>query len=71
MDSEDEIADAVRIALEKDPFVNDAQIRIYVRGTTTTLTGLVPTQSEREMAEFDAWYVFGVSRVDNHIGVRP
>jgi osmotically-inducible protein OsmY len=35
-----------------------------------TLTGLVPTDAEREMAEFDAWYVFGVDRVINQIAVR-
>jgi osmotically-inducible protein OsmY len=34
------------------------------------LTGLVPTEAEREMAGFDAWYVFGVDKVDNRIQVR-
>lgn len=31
---------------------------------------LVPTRAEREMAEFDAWYVLGVDRVVNRIEVR-
>lgn len=69
-DSDDEIAKAVRVALEKDPFVDPSQIRIGVRRATVLLTGLVPTASEREMAEFDAWYVFGVDKVVNDIGVR-
>jgi len=65
-----EIADAVRLALEKDPFVNADQIRVWVRNAVVTLRGIVPTPSEREMAEFDAWYVFGVDKVVNEIEVR-
>ncbi len=69
-DSDDEIAEAVTLALEKDPFVNASQIRVGVRRSVVTLAGIVPTDAEREMAEFDAWYVFGVDRVANHIEVR-
>jgi len=69
-DTDDEITDAVRIALEKDPFVNEAQIRISTRQSIVTLQGLVPKPSERERAEFDAWYVFGVDKVVNAIEVR-
>lgn len=69
-DSDEAIADAVEIVLEKDPFVDASQVRIGVRGAAVTLTGVVPTESERDMAEFDAWYVFGVDRVDNRIEVR-
>ena len=70
VDEVGEIADAVRIALEKNPFVDHSQIRISVRGKKVTLDGLVPTAFEREMAEFDAWYVFGVDEVENRIDVR-
>jgi osmotically-inducible protein OsmY len=69
-DTYGELSDAVRTALEKDPFVNAEQIRVYVRNAAVTLRGLVPTQSEREMAEYDAWYVFGVDKVVNEIEVR-
>ncbi len=69
-DSDDDIAEAVRLILEKDPFVNASQIRVGVRNSEVTLTGVVPTPSEREMAEFDAWYVFGVDKVLNRILVR-
>jgi osmotically-inducible protein OsmY len=65
-----EIADAVRIALEKDRFVDASQIRVSVQDAVVTLTGIVPTESERDMAEFDAWYVFGVDKVVNRIEVR-
>ena len=70
-DNDDEIADAVRLVLEKDPFVDASQIRIGARNAAVTLTGLVPTDSEREMAEFDAWYVFAVDRVINKLEVHP
>ncbi|HYL49753.1 MAG TPA: BON domain-containing protein [Stellaceae bacterium] len=70
-DNDEEITDAVRIALEKDPFVNASQIRVGTRNAVVTLAGLVPTPSEHDMAEFDAWYVFGVDQVVNRIGVRP
>lgn len=69
-DNDGEITDAVRIALEKDPFVNADQIRVSTRNAVVTLRGVVPTQSEREMAEYDAWYVFGVDRVVNATEVR-
>jgi len=70
-DNDMEITDAVRMALEKDPFVNAGQIRVATYGAVAVLRGLVPTESEREMAEADAWYVFGVDGVTNEIEVRP
>jgi osmotically-inducible protein OsmY len=70
-DSEAGLTDAVRMALEKDPFVDAAQVRVRSQGAVVLLQGLVPTPSEREMAEFDAWYVFGVDKVVNRIEVRP
>ena len=69
-DNDDEITDAVRIALEKDPFVNAGQVRVVTRDSVVTLRGQVPTDSERDMAEADAWYVFGVNGVINELEVR-
>lgn len=69
-DSPDLIEEAVRVILEKDPFVDAGQIRVGVRRNVVRLTGIVPTESEREMAEFDAWYTFGVDKVANEIVVR-
>jgi osmotically-inducible protein OsmY len=66
--NDDEITDAVRVALEKDPLIrDDAQIRVTTRDGVVSLQGYVPTEEERKMAESDAWYVFGVNRVDNRI----
>lgn len=64
-DNDDEVVDAIRLMLEKDPFVNAAQIRVTCRSYVVTLEGLVSTESERRMAEADAWYVFRVDRVKN------
>jgi osmotically-inducible protein OsmY len=70
-DTDDEITDAVRAALEKDPFVDPGQVRVMTRNAVVTLEGLVPKDAEREMAELDAWYVLGVERVENRIEVHP
>jgi osmotically-inducible protein OsmY len=64
------IEDAVRLAFEKDRLVNESQIRVGARDGTVRLTGLVATEAEREMAENDAWAIFGVDDVINHIEVR-
>lgn len=70
-DNDAEITSAVRSVLEKDPFVNAGQIIVGTVDAVVTLAGLVPSESEREMAEADAWYVFGVDRVINKIEVKP
>ncbi len=69
-DNDEAIADAVKVVLEKDPFVNASQLRIGVRDAVVTLNGQVPTESEREMAVFDGWYIFGVDKVHDEIAVR-
>lgn len=69
-DNDDEIADALRLVLEKDPLVHADGIGIRVRDRVVTLDGAVGTREERRMAEFDAWYVMGVDQVVNRIAVR-
>ena len=70
-DSPDEIEEAVRIALDKDPFVDDSQVRVGVRHRTVRLTGAVRSREARDAAEWDAWYVFGVDDVVNELEVVP
>ena len=70
-DGPDMIAEAVRVVLEKDPFVNASQIRVGVLGTTVRLLGLVPSEVEKDAAERDAWCIFAVDKVINEIQVRP
>ena len=70
-DSDEEIAKAVRLLLVKDPFVNAERIRVTVKKSVVTLEGDAPSEPQKEMAEFDAWYVFAVDKVDNRMEVRP
>jgi osmotically-inducible protein OsmY len=69
-DNDDEITDAVRLVLEKDPFVDAGRVRVSARNFVVTLEGLVPNEKVKEMAEFDAWYVFGVDKVVNQLVVE-
>jgi len=70
-DNQGIVEDAVRVALEKDPFVNASQIRVGARLLVVKLTGTVRSDAERDMAERDAWCVFGVDDVINKIEVEP
>jgi osmotically-inducible protein OsmY len=69
-DNDEMMVEAVRLVLDKDPFVNVSQLRITSKNAVVTLRGLVRTENERRMAESDAWYVFGVDSVVNEIEVR-
>jgi osmotically-inducible protein OsmY len=66
-DSDGEIAEAVKLVLDKDPLINADRIRVRARDAIVTLEGLVSNDAESEMAEMDAWYVFGVDRVVNRL----
>ena len=66
-DSDAEITEAVKLVLEKDPLVNAERIRVVTHDATVTLEGLTPSAADRELAEMDAWYVFGVDQVINRI----
>jgi osmotically-inducible protein OsmY len=66
-EGDDEITEAVRLVLAKDPLVNGDLIRVRTRAAVVTLEGLVANENERRMAEIDAWYVFGVDKVINHL----
>ncbi|HET9884713.1 MAG TPA: BON domain-containing protein, partial [Candidatus Binatia bacterium] len=66
-DNDDELTDAVHLALEKDPFVDATKIRVTTKEWVVTMDGLVPNETMKQMAERDAWYVLGVSEVINRI----
>ena len=66
-DSDDEITDAVRLVLEKDPWIDAAHIGIRTRDRVVTLTGTLPGEEQKRMAGNDAWYIAGVHDVDNRI----
>ena len=57
-DSDDEIVDAVRLALEMDPMLKAETIAVQCRDAVVTLEGNVRTEAGRRQAELDAWGVF-------------
>ena len=70
-DGDGELADALRLVLEKDPLVLHADdIGIAVHNGVVAMNGVVATEEERRMAEFDAWYLIGVRNVQNGMEVR-
>ena len=68
-DGADKIAEAVHLVLEKNPYLDVAQIKVGVRVRTVRLTGFLPSDAQRDMAENDAWCVFGVDTVINEIEI--
>lgn len=66
-DSDDEITDAVRAALEKDKLVRSDSIRVITEKAVVTLDGIAVNDRQSAMAEADAWYIFGVDGVINHL----
>lgn len=66
-DNDDEITDAVRIVLEKDPWLDAAQVEVDTRDCVVQLQGMLPGEEQKRMAEKDAWYVPGVRDVRNSI----
>lgn len=68
-DSDDEVRDAVRLALEKDMLVDAQSLTIASADYIVTLGGVAGSPAEREAAEEDAWFTWGVNGVVNNIVV--
>ena len=68
-ETDEEVAEALRIVLEADPAVDAAQIRPTCRDWVVTLEGSVPSEEQKRRAEMDAWYVSGVERVENRLAI--
>jgi osmotically-inducible protein OsmY len=70
LDNDDEVSDALSLVLEMDPMIpHPDQIQIRTRDRVITLEGLVGSQTEKQRAEQDAWCLFAVDRVINHLAV--
>lgn len=69
-DNDGELADAILMVLEKDPFVHAGQLLISVRDRVVTLDGYVASEEEKHLAVMDAWCVPGVEDVIDHIQAR-
>jgi osmotically-inducible protein OsmY len=69
-DNDDEVSDALSLVLEMDPMIpHPGQIRVLTRNYVVTLEGLVGTRTEKVRAEHDAWCLFAVDKVINHLAV--
>jgi osmotically-inducible protein OsmY len=71
MKTDDEIARAVREALQWDAFLPDERISTTVSAGNVTLRGTVPTWSSRMDAERCVQRLTGVRSVTNRIAVEP
>ncbi|MGD8568258.1 MAG: BON domain-containing protein [Gammaproteobacteria bacterium] len=69
-DTDNEINDAVRIVLEKDPLVHASQLLTGTAGGVVVLNGLVASKEEKRLAILDTWYVPGVTDVVDRIEAR-
>ena len=70
-DNDDELADAIRLALEMDPIVDDPQVGVETASGEVTLSGVLRSNEQKHMAETDAWAVPGVVEVNNRVTVVP
>ena len=66
-DSDDEITDVVRMLLEMDPWIDPGHLGIQTRNRVVTLSGMLPGEEQKRMAENDCWCVAGVRDVVNRI----
>jgi osmotically-inducible protein OsmY len=66
---DDEVTEALRLALEADPLLEADQIRPHTRDWVVTLEGAVPTEEQRRRAELDAWSLSGIDGVVNRLQV--
>lgn len=69
-DDDDELTDAVRIVLEKDPLVDAGDVRVSAHARAVLLEGAVFSPEQRRIVENDTWCVFGVDRVVDRLQVR-
>lgn len=71
-DGDTELADAVRLVLEMDPSLAEAdQVGINVRLGVVSLHGVLREPAQKRRAEQDAWAVDGVNEVLNAIELAP
>ena len=66
-DSDEQIKEAILLALDIDPLVDYIQLAIQCQNGEIVITGAVPVAEQILLAEHDCWYVEGVKKVDNRL----
>ncbi len=66
-DTDADLADAVRLILEKDHLLSSDQLTIRAENARVVLGGAIANPEQKRLAEHDAWCVAGVREVDNRI----
>ena len=67
MDNDAEITDALRLVLEKDPWIDAGHVGVDTKNGVVMLRGALPGEEQKRMAEDNAWFIAGVRDVDNRI----
>jgi len=70
-DNDGELHDAIRLVLERDPWIDHGQVQVQIQDRMVVVQGLLPSTEQAHMAEHDVWCVRGVHGVDNRIQVTP
>jgi osmotically-inducible protein OsmY len=70
-DNDGEIAEAVRLVIERDPALNADEINAKVDRAEVTLGGRAVSTEQAERARRDCWFLPGVREVHNQLEVRP
>jgi osmotically-inducible protein OsmY len=68
-ETDEEIADAVRLVLEKEPAFDAGQIAITTRNREVVLRGAVFSEDQKRRATQDCWYIPGIHAVRNDLQV--
>ncbi|MGD8861255.1 MAG: BON domain-containing protein [Myxococcales bacterium] len=66
-----ELLDVIRLAFEKNPWLDSADIRPRAEAGVVTLEGTVHSESDRDVAERDVWCTPGIRDVENALRVAP
>ncbi len=66
-DNDGEILEAVQLTLEKDHAVDHNDVTVSCRDAVVSLSGGIPSGTQKRLAEHDAWYVNGVRDVVNQL----
>lgn len=62
---DDQLAESVRIALQRDAFVDEKEVEVYASNGEIRLDGSVPDYHMRKAAGDVAWWTDGVTNVEN------